>query len=52
MDLRRSLMADAFGLSRGSSVEILGGKSSEVEKISLVGEVAGEDINVRWPEDM
>jgi hypothetical protein len=56
MDLRRSLIADAFGLGRESSVDILGGKSSKFEPLSLVGEVAGVEpwdvISVLWPEDI
>lgn len=52
MDLRRSLMADAFGLGLESSVGMLGRVSSDAEKLSLFGEVAGEEVKVRWPEDM
>jgi hypothetical protein len=43
IDLRRSLIAAAFGLGRTSSVEIFGGKSSKLGVVSRVGEVAGDE---------
>ena len=53
IDLRRSLIAAAFGLGRTSSVEIFRGKSS---KVSRVGDVAGDEpldvMRVRCPDDI
>lgn len=56
IDLRRSLIAAAFGLGRTSSVEIFEGKSSKLGKVSRLGEVAGDEpfdvTRVRWPDDI
>lgn len=42
MDLLRSLMAEALGLSRVSSIETFG-VSSKLGTLSRVGDVAGDD---------
>jgi hypothetical protein len=51
IDLLRSLIAKALGLGRISSFETLEGKSSKVDMLSRVGELAVDEpwdvINVR-----
>jgi hypothetical protein len=57
IDLRLSLMAEAFGLGRLSSIDILGVMSSKVvDALSLVGERSSEllleTVIVGWPDDI
>lgn len=55
MDLRRSLIAEALGLGRMTSVDILGA-SSKLGTLFRVGELAGDEpcevIRVLCPEDI